>query len=118
MSAINQIYKCNVCGNIIELVHSGSDSLVCCGQPMELQIEKSEEEGTEKHKPVIEGKSVKVGSVPHPMDEAHHIEWIEKIDGDDACRKNLKIGDEPMAEFCDEVKTTRAYCNLHGLWKS
>lgn len=118
MSEINQIYKCNICGNVIELVHGGSDSLVCCGEPMHLQIEKNNEDGTEKHKPVVEGKSVKVGSTPHPMEEAHHIEWIEAVDGKDICRKNLTVGSEPKAEFCDEVNSARAYCNIHGLWKS
>jgi superoxide reductase len=118
MTAINQIFKCSICGNIVELVHSGADSLVCCGQPMELQTEKSLDEGNEKHKPVVDGKIVKVGSVPHPMEEAHHIEWIESVNGMDICRKDLKVGDQPEAEFCEEVKSARAYCNVHGLWKS
>lgn len=116
MTELSQIYKCEVCGNIVEMVHNGVGELVCCGQPMVLQIEKTEEEGTEKHKPVVEGKIVKVGSVPHPMEEAHHIEWIETISADDVCRKVLKPGQQPEAEFCGEASKARAYCNIHGLW--
>lgn len=117
MTQMSQIYKCDVCGNIIELVHTGVGELVCCGQPMTLQGEKSEEEGNEKHKPVVAGGSVKVGSVPHPMEEVHFIEWIEVLDGDDICRKTLKPGDAPEKEFCQkEIKKARAYCNIHGLW--
>lgn len=118
MTKLNEIYKCNVCGNIVEMVHASDGELVCCGKPMEQQIEKSEEEGMEKHKPVIESKTVKVGSTPHPMENAHHIEWIESIENDDVCRITLKVGDEPRAEFCDDVKNARAYCNIHGLWKN
>lgn len=118
MTAINQIYKCNVCGNVVELVHAGADSLVCCNQPMEFQKEKTEDEGTEKHKPIIDGRVVKIGSIPHPMEETHHIEWIESIENNDVCRKMLKITDKPESEFCSDVLQARAYCNIHGLWKS
>ncbi len=118
-----QIYKCNVCGNIVEVLHAGKGELVCCGQPMELQAEKTEEEGDEKHVPVIEktetGVTVKVGSVPHPMEEAHYIEWVQVIADGKAYRKFLKPGELPEAEF--EIKaenvTAREYCNVHGLWK-
>ena len=119
-----QVYKCNICGNIVEVLHGGAGKLVCCGQPMELLTEKTEEAGMEKHVPVIEMMNgrviVKVGSTPHPMEEKHYIEWIELIADNALCRKFLKPGDKPEAEF--EIKaekvTARAYCNIHGLWKS
>ncbi|MCS7385108.1 MAG: desulfoferrodoxin [archaeon GB-1867-005] len=118
-----QVYKCNICGNIVEVLHGGAGKLVCCGQPMELLTEKTEEAGMEKHVPVIEMMNgrviVKVGSTPHPMEEKHYIEWIELIADNALCRKFLKPGDKPEAEF--EIKaekvTARAYCNIHGLWK-
>lgn len=119
-----QIYKCNVCGNIVEVLSSGVGTLVCCNQPMELLEEKVEEKGMEKHVPVIERGDgevrVKVGSIPHPMEENHYIMWIELIVGDRVYRKHLKPGDKPEAVFEvgeGEVKA-REYCNLHGLWKS
>ncbi|MFH1544965.1 MAG: desulfoferrodoxin [archaeon] len=123
MTELNEIYKCNVCGNIVQVIHSGAGELVCCGQPMELLKEKTEDAGQEKHVPVIEktrkGVKVKVGSVPHPMEEKHFIEWIEVIADGSSYRKFLKPGEKPEAEF--EVKaesiTAREYCNIHGLWK-
>lgn len=115
MTKQKQIYKCNVCGNIVEVLHSGQGQLVCCGQPMELQIEKEVDEGKEKHIPVIEGGKIKVGEVPHPMEESHYIEWIEV----DNCKIFLKPGDKPEAEFnVKENSSVRIYCNIHGLWKS
>ncbi|MHA1595188.1 MAG: desulfoferrodoxin [Candidatus Baldrarchaeia archaeon] len=121
-----QIYKCNVCGNIVEVLHPGKGKLVCCGQPMELIEERTMDEGREKHVPIIEttdeGILVRVGSVEHPMNEAHHIEWIELITNNGVYRKFLSLGDKPKAAF--EVKTgidnikARAYCNVHGLWMS
>ena len=124
MTELRQVYKCNVCGNIVEMLHTGVGKLVCCGQPMELQKEKTEDVGQEKHVPVIEktesGVKVKVGSVPHPMEEKHFIEWIEVIADGKSCRKFLKPGDKPEAEFmvkADSIEA-REYCNLHGLWKS
>lgn len=117
MTQMSQIYKCDICGNIVEMVHTGVGELVCCGQGMTLQEEKSEEEGTEKHRPVIDGGEVKVGSVPHPMEDGHHIEWVEVLNGDDVCRKTLQVGAEPKASFCQkDIKKARAYCNIHGLW--
>ena len=123
MTELNQIYKCNICGNIVEILHTGGGELVCCGQPMDLMKEKKEDEGMEKHVPVIEktnnGIKVKVGSVPHPMDDNHYIEWIEVILDENVFRKFLKPWDVPEAEF--EINTenvsARAYCNIHGLWK-
>ena len=123
MIQIKQVYKCNICGNIVEVLHAGGGKLVCCGQPMELLEGKKKEEGTEKHLPVIEmteaGTRVRVGSVPHPMEENHHIEWIELIAGDKVFRKFLKPGEGPEANFevKEEAVSAREYCNVHGLWK-
>lgn len=123
MTKEKQIYKCNVCGNIVEVLYAGGGELVCCGQPMELLKEKTKDEGLEKHVPVIEktekGIKVKVGSVPHPMEEKHYIQWIEVIADDRVYRKHLKPEDKPEAEFAIEAKNieAREYCNIHGLWK-
>jgi len=124
MTAQKQIYRCNVCGNIVEVLHAGEGELVCCGQPMELLQAKTADVGKEKHVPVIEagdaGVKVKVGDVPHPMEEKHYIEWIEVITDGDGCRQFLKPGDKPEAEFDVRSKkvAAREYCNIHGLWKS
>jgi superoxide reductase len=119
MKELNQIYECNTCGNIVEVVHGSSGELVCCGKPMEFLKEKSDEEGMEKHKPVIQESKVLVGSMPHPMAEDHYIEWIEVLEDDDVCRKFLSAGEKPEAEFCNQnIKTARAFCNIHGLWKN
>ena len=124
MTELKQVYKCNVCGNIVEMLHTGVGQLVCCGQPMELQQEKATDVGLEKHVPVIEatdkGIKVKVGDVPHPMEENHYIEWVEIIADGKNCRIFLKPGQKPEAEF--DIKpqkvTAREYCSVHGLWKS
>jgi len=119
-----QIYKCNVCGNMVEVLHPGVGELVCCGQPMELLKEKTEDEGNEKHVPVMEktgkGVLVKIGSVPHPMEGKHYIEWVQLIAGGVSMRKFLKPGEKPEAEFQTSASdvTAREYCNIHGLWKS
>ncbi len=124
MTVQKQIYKCNVCGNITEVLHTGEGELVCCGQPMELFQEKVTDAGLEKHVPMIEttdsGIKVTVGDVPHPMEEKHYIEWIEVITDGDGCRKFLKPGDKPEAEFKIKPQkvTAREYCSIHGLWKS
>lgn len=118
MTQKGQIWKCDVCGNVVEVLHEGADSLVCCGQPMRLFDEKVSDEGNEKHVPVIDGKKVVVGSVEHPMEEEHYIEWIEASDGNRTSRVFLKPGDMPEVEFCFEVVSARIYCNIHGLWKS
>ena len=124
MTKLNQIYKCSVCGNIVEVVHTGVGTLVCCGKDMILQEENTVDASKEKHVPVIEetenGIKVKIGSVPHPMETEHYIEWIEIINGDKAARHFLKPGDAPEAEFKikkSEGLIVREYCNLHGLWK-
>jgi len=124
MTEQRQIYKCNVCGNIVEVLHAGAGQLVCCGQPMQLLEENTVDAAQEKHVPVIEetenGVKVKVGEVPHPMEEDHYIEWIEIIADGRIYRKFLKPGDAPEVEFkitAEEI-TAREYCNLHGLWSS
>ena len=124
MTQLNQVYKCNVCGNMVEVIHTGAGELVCCGQPMELLSEKDQDEGLEKHVPVIgktkTGVKVKIGSVDHPMEKAHFIEWIEIIANGKVFRQFLKPGQAPEAEFSVQADniTAREYCNLHGLWKS
>jgi superoxide reductase len=124
MTKLNQIYRCNVCGNIVTVLHSGVGQLVCCGQPMELLTEKNKDEGLEKHVPVIEktetGVKVKVGSVPHPMETKHFIEWIEIIADGQVYRQFLKPGVPPEAEFKIKAEKIQAreYCNVHGLWQS
>ena len=119
-----EIYKCEVCGNIVEVIHEAGGELVCCGEPMKLMEENTVDAALEKHVPVIEqtddGIKVTVGSVLHPMEEEHYIEWIELIADGRACRKFLNPGDKPEALFKIEAQTitAREYCNLHGLWKS
>ena len=123
MTQLKQIYKCNICGNIVEVIHASGGELVCCSKPMELLQEKTRDLGFEKHVPVIEkteqGILVKVGSMPHPMEEAHYIEWIEIIANGRYCRKFLKPGDKPelLFEISAQKVVARSYCNIHGLWK-
>ncbi len=120
-----EVYKCDICGNIIEVLHPGKGQLVCCNQPMRLLKEKTEDKGLEKHVPILEvtsdGVEVKVGSVKHPMEENHYIEWIEILaDNKVLCRKILAPKEKPEATF--KVKSedivVRVYCNIHELWKS
>ena len=119
-----EVYKCELCGNIVEVLHGGKGELVCCGQPMKLMKENTVDAAKEKHVPVIEkipgGYKVKVGAVAHPMEEKHFIEWIELIADGEAYRYFLKPGMAPEAIFkIDAAKVTaREYCNLHGLWKA
>lgn len=123
MTVLKQIYKCNICGNIVEVLHTGAGELVCCGEAMQLMQEKREDVGQEKHLPVIEKTpdkvTVKVGSIPHPMEDNHYIEWVEVVSDGKSYRQFLKAGDSPEATF--EIKaekiTAREYCTLHGLWK-
>ncbi len=119
-----EIYKCEACGNIVEVLHGGKGELVCCGQPMKLFKENTVDAAKEKHVPVVEktadGVTVKVGEVAHPMEEKHHIEWIEIIVDGSVYRQFLKPGDASEATFnvtADQV-TAREYCTLHGLWKA
>ncbi len=119
-----EIYKCMICGNIVEVLHGGAGELVCCGEAMERQGENTVDAAKEKHVPVIEkidgGFKVKVGSAAHPMEEKHYIEWIELIADGKAYRQFLNPGDTPEAVFSIEAESAiaREYCNLHGLWKA
>jgi len=120
-----QVYKCDVCGNIVEVVHGADGELVCCGQPMVLQTENTVDAAVEKHIPVIEktadGITVTVGSVPHPMADDHYIEWIEVVAGGRSYTEYLAPGGSPEATFCvkaEDVTMVREYCNLHGHWKA
>jgi len=119
-----EVYKCEVCGNIVEVAHGGAGELVCCGKPMILQIENTVDASKEKHVPVIEkladGFKITIGSVLHPMEQKHYIEWIELIADDKAYRQFLNPGDQPVAIFkiIAEKAVAREYCNIHGLWKA
>ena len=131
MTKLNQVYKCNVCGNIVEVLHTGVGEFVCCGEPMKLQEENTIDSAGEKHVPVIEelpakvcqgkdGVKIKVGETEHPMDKDHYIEWIEIITDDGKRgKKFLQPGDKPEVEFYTRIKIigARAYCNVHGLWE-
>lgn len=123
MTRLLEIYKCDVCGNMIEKIHAGVGELVCCNQPMKLMTENTTDASKEKHVPfvekTVEGMRVQVGSIPHPMEEKHYIEWIEVIAGNKAYRQFLKPGQPPEAKFNINEKdfTVREYCNLHGLWR-
>lgn len=119
-----EIYKCESCGNIVETLHAGPGELVCCGSPMTALMENTVDASKEKHAPVIEkgdGRvTVRVGSIPHPMEEKHYIEWIEVIADGAVYRKRLNPGDAPAATFCINAKevTAREYCTLHGHWSA
>lgn len=119
-----KIFKCEICGNIVELLHEGQGELVCCGKPMKQFIENTVDASKEKHVPVIEktndGYKITVGSITHPMEEKHYIEWIEIIAGNKVYRQFLNPGEEPVALFKTDAEsiTVREYCNLHGLWKA
>jgi superoxide reductase len=146
MPKLLEIYKCDACGNIVEVVHEGAGELICCGAAMKLMVENTVDAAKEKHVPVIEktmsGFKVKVGSMAHPMEEKHYIEWVELVVDGKVCRQRLQPGEDPIvkfrisgtpgkakalvceagenpdAEFCtpDSEVVARAYCNIHGLW--
>ena len=139
MTALREIYRCEVCGNVVEMVNEGVGELVCCGQPMGKLEAKTEDQGQEKHVPVVEdtGKAtcscdscgeenicikVKVGSVEHPMEAAHYIKFIEVLTKDKVARTELKPGDKPEAHFCciakEDIIEVREFCTVHMLWKS
>ncbi len=124
MTARNDVYKCAICGNIVTVLTEGQGVLTCCDAPMNLLVENSTDGAHEKHVPMVIGigddMEVSVGSVAHPMQEEHYIEWIEVIADGISYRKFFKPGDTPDAKFsvAAEVITARAYCNLHGLWKA
>ena len=119
-----EVYKCDLCGNIVEVLFGSDGELVCCGQPMTLLTENTVDAAKEKHVPVIEkidgGVKVKVGEVAHPMEDKHFIQWIEIIADGKIYRQFLNPGDAPEAEFKVTANkiTAREYCNLHGLWKA
>ena len=118
-----EIFHCNVCGNVVGVTSAGGGELVCCGKPMELQIEKTTEAGTEKHLPVLVLKNnvteVMIGEIPHPMEIGHHIEWVEIQSNRRIFRYYFSPGDEPKVDFIienEKILSVRAYCNVHGLW--
>ena len=119
-----QVYKCNLCGNMVEVIRAAGGTLVCCGQDMEHMTENTVDAALEKHVPVIEkvdgGFKVTVGSVAHPMLDDHYIEWIEAIVDGIAYRQFLNPGDAPEAFFPikGETISAREFCNLHGVWKA
>ena len=120
----NQVYKCGLCGNIVEVLFAGGGELVCCGEPMKLLVENTVDAAKEKHVPVLqktdEGWWVSVGAVAHPMEEKHYIQWIELMADGFTYRAELKPGDAPKAFFAVQASkvSAREYCNLHGLWKA
>ncbi|SRR6266571_17924 len=124
MAKLLEVYKCELCGNIVEVVHAGTGDLVCCGEEMKLLSENTVDAAKEKHVPVIEAGNgsvkVTIGSVAHPMEEKHYIEWIELIADGKAYRQFLNPGDAPSATFNVTAKklTARELCNLHGLWSA
>ena len=123
---VGEVYKCEACGNIVMAIHAGGGDLVCCGEDMILMTENTVDAAKEKHVPVIEKNgdsvTVKVGSVAHPMEAKHYIEWIELQVGDTVLTKLLQPGMEPQATFCvsglQGPMVAREYCNIHGLWKA
>lgn len=134
MTQLRELYRCEICGNVVEITHEGAPALVCCEQPMKKLEAKTEDEGKEKHVPVIEkaetcpcgcgckdcGVVVKVGSDPHPMEDKHYIKFIEVLTKDKVLRAELKPGMEPAAGFCvreEDVTGVREFCNVHMLWK-
>ena len=125
MAKLRGIYKCEICGNIVEVLHEGIGALVCCDEEMTLLEEKTQDSSKEKHVPYIEKNddvvTVKIGqNQDHPMEEKHYIEWIQIIADGSSYRKFLKPGDNPQATFNIRAKDIQAreYCNVHGLWKS
>lgn len=124
MTNVRELYKCNICYNVVEVVHPGAPALVCCGESMELLEAKTEDKGTEKHVPVVEtsdgGVKVTIGSIEHPMEEKHYIKFIEVLTQDQILRAELTPGQKPAAEFkvnLNDIVEVREYCNIHGLWK-
>ena len=124
MAQQHEVYKCDQCGNIIDVLHGGGGELVCCGEPMKLMTENTVDAAKEKHVPIVEktanGFKVTVGSTLHPMEAKHYIEWIEIFADGKSYKQFLQPGQEPVAEFCIQAEqvTAREYCNLHGLWKA
>lgn len=127
MTALRELYKCEVCGNVVEVAHEGAPALVCCGQPMKKLEAKTADEGKEKHVPVVEIEgdmiTVTVGSTEHPMAEDHYIKFIEVLTADKVIRAELKPGEHPSAKFCSclkkaDIVEVREFCTKHDLWKA
>ena len=122
MTKLKEVYKCEICGNIVEVLHNGFGELVCCNKTMKLQLEKNVDQGNEKHVPIIEEingmTKIRIGSVEHPMEEKHFIEWVEISTEKGYSKKFLSPGEKPNALFLTKAKNikARAYCNVHGLW--
>ncbi len=112
----NKIFRCEICGNVVELLFDGGGQLVCCGKPMIEQIEKKEDSGKEKHLPVIQKNRVIIGEMPHPMEKEHYIQWIEASNEKETSKVFLLPEQKPEAEFFFDVNNARVYCNIHGLW--
>ena len=121
-----EVWKCDICGNIVEVLHAGVGQLVCCGQDMNLMEAKTKDAGNEKHVPVVEiqkgGTIIRVGEIPHPMEDKHHIEWVELMVDDRVHRQFLTPGEKPEAVFDIDVSgktfVVREFCNIHGLWET
>ncbi len=124
MAKLLEVYKCELCGNIVEVIHAGGGDLACCGQDMKLLSENTVDAAKEKHVPVIEVSDgcvkVTIGSVAHPMEEKHYIEWIELVADGKAYRQFLNPGDAPTATFAvtGTNLSARELCNLHGVWSA
>jgi superoxide reductase len=125
MTQLRELYRCEVCGNVVEIVHEGAPALVCCGKPMIKLEARTEDQGQEKHVPIVEGTDsgtkVKVGSIKHPMEDKHYIKFIEILLNDKIIRKELKPGQAPEAKYCvlkSDVIEVREFCTVHGLWKN
>jgi superoxide reductase len=125
MTKLRQLYRCNVCGNVVEITNEGAPDLHCCGEPMSELDAKTEDTGSEKHVPVVEevsgGVLVKIGSVAHPMEDKHYIKFIEVLTSSKVLRAELKPGDKPEAEFCvkkSDITGVREFCTVHMLWKA
>ena len=124
MTVLRELYYCEICKNLVEIVQEGQPALVCCGQNMTKLTAKTEDQGLEKHVPVVEntnsGVLVKVGSVEHPMEEKHHIKFIEVLTKNMVFRAELKPGEKPQAIFpvkMEDITEVREFCNVHSLWK-
>ena len=127
MTQLRELYHCEICGNVVEVINEGAPALVCCEKPMVKLEAKTQDEGKEKHAPVIEetdrGVMVKVGSVEHPMEEKHYIKFIEIILAKKVVRSELKPGEKPEVAICgcvkkEDIVEVREYCTVHGLWKA
>ncbi|ACL69288.1 desulfoferrodoxin [Halothermothrix orenii] len=125
MTKLREVYKCEICGNVVEVVHEGAPALVCCGEDMKKLSPKTTDTGNEKHVPVVEekvnGVLIKVGDVEHPMEEKHYIKFIEVMTDDKVLRAELKPGQKPQAEFnvpLKNIKAVREYCTVHDLWEN